>query len=293
MRASRIRPLAVLSLTCSTFAACSFDSTGHGFPDGASLAGIEGGSSDDAPGSDPGSDRDPDAETGEDAAGGAGDTGGSAGDRGESGPSDAGGGDTGTAATEGADDDADAGAAATTVATDGAPEPAACPIPMFELMWADAGELVPPMALIESDADGNPEVAYSTAADSGAVKLTIEFACPGEYALWGLVWDYLPGAFGGADPDSFYFDVGGAESVWRYGCQTGNEDSGLSWQRLAALDAQPCDATYVSLSVAEAGPIELTLRNRESGYGSAVAGIAAIAVSSDPNADPSTLYQPY
>ncbi len=295
MRAPRIRLSAVSLLSGCAIAACSFDTTGNGFPDGMSVGALEGsGTDDDSPGADQaegaasGTDEVPSSSAGERGETQASDT-----------PGDTGDGGTGPTGSDGDDADGDAGAAASSSGGDveettgDVPEPIACPVPVFELVWAAAGELIPPMTLVETDAEGNPEVAYSTITDSGALKLTLDFACPGEYALWGLVWDYMPGAHGGADPDSFYFDVGGDESTWRYGCQTADEESGLSWQRIAALSAQPCNASYVALQVAEAGPVELTLRNREAGSGSVVAGIAAVVVSSDLAADPSALYEPY
>ena len=168
-----------------------------------------------------------------------------------------------------------------------------CPTAVLDLYWVEQADLVAPMELVAAEANDSPEVAISTVAEAGSVTVSLEFECPGEYTLWGLVWDYEPGPWAAPDADSFYFDVGGAEVTWRYGCQTTNVPSGLSWQRMASLTAQPCEASYVALQVVEAGTVVLTLRNREAGDGSAVAGLAAIVVSDDPDADPATLYEPY
>jgi hypothetical protein len=169
-----------------------------------------------------------------------------------------------------------------------------CPTEVFELYWAESADLGDPMQLsVAADAAEEPEVAVSSVAEEGTVTFALHFDCAGEYAIWGLVWDYYPGAYASDDPDSYYVGVGGPEPTWRYGCQTGYEDSGLSWQRLRALDDQPCDTTPLVIAVAGEGDIELTFRNREAGASSEIAGIAAIVISSDPEADPYELYAPY
>jgi hypothetical protein len=174
----------------------------------------------------------------------------------------------------------------------GADEPD-CPTDVLTLLWAEQADVGLPMELVPTDANMDPEVAMSVVAESGTVTFSIDFACPGQYAIWGLVWDYAPGAYGTDDPDSFYVGIGGPEATWRYGCQTAEVDSGLSWQRLMSLDAQPCDASPLVIDVAEASTVELSFRNREAGDGSMVAGISAIVVASDAMADPAGLYTPY
>ncbi|MBC8070583.1 MAG: hypothetical protein IAG13_19785, partial [Deltaproteobacteria bacterium] len=169
----------------------------------------------------------------------------------------------------------------------------ACPQEVLSLLWAADAELGAPMELVPTDANLDPEIAASVVEDSGTVSFAIDFACPGEYSVWGLVWDYAPGGYANDDPDSFFVGVGGAEYTWRYGCQTGEQESGLSWQSLAALQVQPCDADALVIDVAAAGTVEIEFRNREAGYGSQVAGIGAIVVSSDAAADPYELYAPY
>lgn len=169
-----------------------------------------------------------------------------------------------------------------------------CPAEVFELLWAGSADLADPMQLaVAEDAMDSPDVATSTIAEEGSVTFDLHFECPGEYAIWGLVWDYAPGALASDDPDSFYVGVGGPEPTWRYGCTTGEESSGLSWQRLQALQAQPCDEVPVVISVAEPGDVQLTFRNREAGGGSQVAGISAIVIATDVDANPYDLYDPY
>lgn len=300
MSSAARRTRRIPSLALCVLSACSFDTAGNGFPAGASVG--EGGTSsadtdggDDpapAPGPDQGPEPSPMTEGGGGPHASAGDEPDT--DAGAPEESDGSSGDDEDGSGAGADDGSAVSQSGSggEAGTDGV-DPPTCPAPMFELIWVDDGELVAPMQLVAADANDNPNVAASSVAESGEVTIALEFACPGEYVLWGLVWDYDPGAWGDPDPDSFYFDVGGAESTWRYGCQTAGAASGLSWQRLAALAAQPCDASYVALQVEAAGTVELTLRNREAGAGSQVAGIAAIVVGDDPDADPSTLYDPY
>lgn len=285
-----------LAAACVASTACGFDASGNGFPDGMSVG--EGESTEGEGDEDTGADDDVDlpstATRGDDpddpsttAAGTSPPSTTSGTTAGETTDDDTG--------TEDGGDDHDSAASHSTSDDEGSTGVPGdeCPQSTFDVYWVEQGVVESPMVLAVADAMGNPKVASSPVAESGSVTLELEFACPGEYTLWGLVWDYDPGAWGEPDPDSFYFDVGGAEATWRYGCQTAESTSGLSWQRLASLSAQPCEASYVVLSVYGAGTVELTLRNREAGEGNQVAGIAAIAVSDDPGANPASLYEPY
>jgi hypothetical protein len=294
--ARRSRPILVRSspLPCVVLLACAFDSAGNGFPEGMSVG--EGDTTvadDDDTGADDDADLPSTATRGDDpdgpstTASTASTTSGTTADNTTDDDDDTSGDDHDSAATHSTSpDDDDSGST-------GEPADVECPQSIFDVYWVEDGVVEAPMVLVQADAEGNPMVASSPVAESGSVTIEIDFACPGEYTLWGLVWDYDPGAWGEPDPDSFYFDVGGDEATWRYGCQTAESTSGLSWQRLASLSAQPCEASYIALSVYGAGTVELTLRNREAGDGSQVAGIAAIAVSDDPGANPATLYDPY
>lgn len=271
--------------------ACAFDTTGYGphHGDVAESSGDEGSTppsdDDDAPPSDAGGSDDGGDDRGDDrgetsAANGSGTmTGDAPPGEGEDGSAI----DDGAPSSTGRDDDSSSG---------GIEEPA-CPQDMLALFWANEATVGAPMQLVPTDANMAPEAAASVVAESGTVTFDVEFACPGEYTIWGLVWDYAPGAYGTDDPDSFYVGVGGPEQTWRYGCQTGEVASGLSWQPLLALQAQPCEAAPLVLDVAEAGSVQLQFRNREEGGGNAVAGIAAIVVASDGAADPTELYAPY
>lgn len=171
----------------------------------------------------------------------------------------------------------------------------ACPAAFTGLWWADEAALFGPMALLtDTAAMGDPDVATSEVADSGTVTFTVDVPCPGEYLVWGLVWDYWPGAYASDDPDSHYVAAnGGGEVVWRYGCQTTEGDDGLSWQRFEGLQAQPCDTVALVLDVEAAGEHTLSFRNREWGSGSVVAGISAVILTTDASLDPYDEYAPY
>lgn len=274
---------------------CAFDSQGYG-PHHGSVA--DGSSSDDAAADDD--------DTAVDEAGNevGGDTRTSADDRTDDGGDPSGASDAGEeagsdpasddgSAVDAGDVDDDAGTSGAAESDSGGIEEPTCPAEVFTLLWAEEADVGAPMQLVPTDANMDPDVAASAVAESGTITFAIDFACAGEYSLWGLVWDYAPGAYGSDDPDSFYVGIGGPESTWRYGCQTAEMSSGLSWQPLQALQTQPCDAAPLIIDVAEPTSVELTFRNREAGGGSAVAGIAALVVASNPDADPTELYAPY
>ena len=162
------------------------------------------------------------------------------------------------------------------------------------IVWAEDADVESPMTYgYASQAAGEPAVAYSNVAEEGTITFELDVPCPGTYSVYGLVWDTLPGAWIDPDADSLYFDVEGEEVIWRYGCQTLDQTNALSWQPLAALQAQPCSANGVVFEVEEPGVYELSFRNREAGVDSAVAAIAALALTTDPELDPYSLYAPY
>jgi hypothetical protein len=295
------------SLCVLLLAACQFDSSGSGFPQGASIAEGPSPTSSDADDGDAGDDGDdttsvgdaPDAMTSgslpDDDRGTTGDAS-TTGDAPQlPGAEDAASaGDEATATDPGGDagaqDESDGGDVDDGGEVDGAD---VCPASFHEVYWMVDGDVSAPMTLVPTDGHDQPEAAVSLVENDGEVTVTIDLPCAGEYTVWGLVWDYDPGAWASPDPDSLYVDFGGGESIWRYGCQTANSPSGLSWQKLSVLTAQPCDLDYLVVSAAAAGSYAIRFRNREAGEGSAVAGIAAIAVSLDPAADPGALYEPY
>jgi hypothetical protein len=165
-----------------------------------------------------------------------------------------------------------------------------CPAELFTLVWIDDAQLESPMNLATvTGAATEPNIGVSTVADAGKATFSLTLPCAGEYFVWGLVWDYLPGPWLDPDPDSFHVGTGADEFVWRYGCKT---TEAFSWQPLERLQSQPCTVQPIALVAPAPGTYALTLRNREAGVGSMVAGIAALAVSTDPDADPYLLYAP-
>ena len=203
-------------------------------------------------------------------------------------PDDGGSADDGSVGDDDDDDDDDG-------EDDGSTDPQPnCDEPIDLLVWAEDADVAPPMTFgYASEADGEPAVAYSSVAEEGTVTFELDVPCAGTYNAYGLVWDALPGAWSDPDADSLYFDVEGSEVVWRYGCQTLGLLNALSWQPLAALQAQPCAANGVVFEVEQPGTYTLSFRNREEGSESMVAAIAALALSTDPDFDPYSLYTPY
>lgn len=168
-----------------------------------------------------------------------------------------------------------------------------CPTEYASIHWVDDAEVTAPANLVKvSGVEGEPNIAISTVSDAGKVTFSLSLPCAGEYYVWGLVWDYYPGAWSAPDPDSFHVGTGGDEFVWHYGCQTFGLFDALTWQSLQRLDAQPCAVQAITLEAPAAGDYVLAFRNRESGSGSVVAGIAAIVISTDPSTDPYALYAP-
>lgn len=299
VRRFRSRSLCVLVV-----AACQFDSTGSGFPQGASVAEgpspTSGSSGEDAevssegaaPGETTQGDVDDDRGTtseADDTSAGNPAPGGEVGDDAPSADDATDPTATDPTANDATDDEGDDDSEGEDDGANGD----VCPASFHEIYWMADGDVNAPMALVPTDGRDQPQAAISEVAESGEVVVTIDLPCAGQYAMWGLVWDYDPGAWASPDPDSLYVDLGGGESVWRYGCQTADASSGLSWQKLSTLAAQPCDIDYVVVEAAAAGSYEVRFRNREAGDGSQVAGIAAIAVSLDLDADPGVLYEPY
>jgi hypothetical protein len=182
--------------------------------------------------------------------------------------------------------------------TDGGEPPPqdVCPETFTDLLWAQDATIAAPMQLVPAtQAEGQPVVAVSPTLEQGTVQFQLDLPCAGDYYLHGLMWDYSPGAWAVADPDSLYVSTGGpSEFVWRYGCQTGGASDALTWQSLEQLDAQPCSTTPIVLTAPSAGVYAFTLRNREAGQGgSVVAGIGAVVVTMDPALDPYDEYDPY
>jgi hypothetical protein len=169
-----------------------------------------------------------------------------------------------------------------------------CNTDLPSIHWASDATLTAPMMLTTAlFLPGQPQMAYSSAAESGTVTFAFELACAGTISVQGLVWDYHAS---NANPDSFYASIDGEpfpELEWPYGCATtglGNES--WSWQPLASGSRDGCTLEEPHAVELQAGPHELTLRNREAGDGFDIAAITAVVISEDPELDATKLYDP-
>jgi hypothetical protein len=169
-----------------------------------------------------------------------------------------------------------------------------CNTDLPSIHWASDATLTAPMMLTTAlFLPGQPQMAYSSAAEEGTATFAFELACAGTISVQGLVWDYQASD---ANPDSFYASIDGEpfpELEWPYGCATtglGNES--WSWQPLAGGSRDGCTLEEAYAVELEAGPHELTLRNREAGDGFDVAAITAVVISEDPRLDATELYDP-
>jgi hypothetical protein len=167
----------------------------------------------------------------------------------------------------------------------------------------DATEVVQPMVRVEAwgGLSGDPQVAYSDTGGAGTVTLALDVPCDRDYYLWGVIWDRYAGApscGGVANPDRYWVQVdGGAETDWRFACNTcGARDSTWSWARVETYMGSPCATQPLVISLT-AGAHTLRFRNEEAGTfdppeNPNVAAIAAVAVSTEADYDPSTDYVP-
>lgn len=185
-------------------------------------------------------------------------------------------------------------------------DPCANPPPVQELLWVDGDATTQDMDLVESmvlpDGPNGPVIAARSYAEGvGTATFPFDAACEGRLFFWGLVWDENDG-INQNNADSFYFtfdEVPTTNSgmVWLYGCGTeGMPDGSWSWQPLAnvvEIDNQNgCVDGDIDPPQFTAGPHDLVLLNRESGFDLNFAAIAALVVSDDPDFDPATLYDP-
>ncbi|MEM7154301.1 MAG: hypothetical protein AAF799_15755 [Myxococcota bacterium] len=170
-----------------------------------------------------------------------------------------------------------------------------CPADVFEMLWSEDAMLQSPMTYgVAESAVGSPMIALSEVAEEGTISFEVDIPCGGDYRIFGLVWDIYPGAWSQDDADSFHVSLGGGDEFrWSYGCQTDGQENALSWQSLHSAEDDDCTISPVSVEFPEPGTYVIRLRNLEAGSGSAVAGIAGLAVSSDWDADPHGLYSPY
>lgn len=162
------------------------------------------------------------------------------------------------------------------------------------IIWVEDATVSSDMTTQQSNMlPGNPLIAFGTDAGEGTIRFEFEVACPGDFAVWGLVWDEDAGANNGAD--SFFVSVdGGEEIVWIYGCQTvGNPDGYWEWLDVEAWENTQCTTQKATYPLG-AGAHQVTLRNRENaGFGDDIAAVAAIIVTSNPATDPDSLYDPH
>ena len=187
------------------------------------------------------------------------------------------------------------GGGTSTGATTGGP---VCPMPLpptTTSLWADEGVLTAPMMLAMSDVlPGKPMYAFSEVKDQGVIEWSFDVECAGDYYFWGLVWDGKAGTHT-KDPDSFFFSVDDSQEVeWNYGCTSGAEDwdDGVwGWSQVED-SGSGCNGAPIIYATLDPGPHKVRVRNREKNEGEAVAAIALMLVTSDPNLDPYTVYSP-
>ena len=158
-----------------------------------------------------------------------------------------------------------------------------CSKPIVLSQSAAEAELFPPMAL--DDYAGAP-VASSSAFNAGAIRFSFDVECPSMYRLFGRVRDDDPGVHNCCDPDSFDVEgPGGADIEWFYGCDT--SEAGLTWVPVeVGVLGGDCGDPEPLLVPLTAGTYEFTLRNRESEYFGAVAGIAELVLTNNPDWEP-------
>ena len=194
---------------------------------------------------------------------------------GDPGTTDSGTTDPGTTTTASAGSDTGAGEA-----TVGGPD---CAEPRVLSVLAEDAELIPPMQLGESM---SVPYAYSTVANAGGAVFTFDVDCPSMYRLLARVRDDDPGTNSCCDPDSFVVQgPEGLDVLWFYGCDTSS--AGWTWARVESGQlGQTCDDTVPILVGLTPGTHQFTLRNREPGYFDAVAGVAEVVLTNDPDYTP-------
>ncbi len=158
-----------------------------------------------------------------------------------------------------------------------------CTIPVTMSRSAADGELFPPMMLGEYQ---GATYAFSEQADAGAIRFTYTLACPSNYRLYARVRDDDPGTSNCCDPDSF--DVEGPDGLdvsWFYGCDT--ESVGWNWVQLeSGVLGGTCNEPTPLVLRLSPGEHAFTVRNRESNYFEARAGIAELILTNDPTFSP-------
>lgn len=158
-----------------------------------------------------------------------------------------------------------------------------CSVPVVLSVSASEGELFPPMSLQDY---AGATVASSGSLNAGAIRFSFDVECPSNYRLFGRVRDDDPGVHNCCDPDSFDVEgPGGVDIEWFYGCDT--FQAGLTWVPVeVGVFGGTCDDPEPLLVPLTAGTYAFTLRNRESDYFGAVAGIAELVLTNDPDWEP-------
>lgn len=158
-----------------------------------------------------------------------------------------------------------------------------CAEPIALSVSAADGELFPPMALQDY---AGASVASSGSFNAGAIRFSFDVECPSMYRMFGRVRDDDPGVHNCCDPDSFVVEgPGGVDIDWFYGCDT--SQAGLTWAPVeVGVLGGDCSDPQPLLVPLTVGTYEFTLRNRESDYFGAVAGIAELVLTNDPDWEP-------
>lgn len=165
-----------------------------------------------------------------------------------------------------------------------------CSEPRTFVLSASEAELTDPMVVTEYQGVG---VASSSTTGIGSISFKFTVDCPSTYRVYGYVRDDWPGVHNCCDPDSFFFqDPMGEQGTWYYGCDTTKSASGMSWVRLEdGADVTDCPDTVPVEYVLSPNEYSITLINRENQHfgatnNGAIAGIATLVVTSDPEYSP-------
>lgn len=196
--------------------------------------------------------------------------------------------ETADAGSSGGGETSSPGSTSTTDGTDESSGGSACGDADTAAMFAEDGDVEPPMMLAFSKTL-DIQYAFSTEPEEGRITFELETTCEGPLYLWGLVWDFTPGVEPN-NPDSYYVAVdGGDEIIWEYGCDTeSSAPSSWTWVQVGASKGG-CGGMQLAPSLSP-GTHTIEIRNREDGgemEGNAAA-IAGIAYSHDSSMDPTT-----
>lgn len=181
---------------------------------------------------------------------------------------------------------------------------ASCDEPLVPtLLWAEDAMLTGVELLMSNQlppVDGRPvQFARSFNPGQGDVRFEFDVQCEGSIYAWGLVWDADGATTMHADSLLFAYDDDPPDAAdrptWPYGCTSDFSGFAWRWEPLAEGSEPRCQPDRVIVSLSE-GRHSLTLTNAETGGQPGpvnnYAGLAAVVLSSDPDTDPSALYDP-